>query len=367
MPPLSVLIKPVSSSCNMRCRYCFYRDVAEHREQASLGIMSEGTLDNIIRRAAAYADSEIDFSFQGGEPTLAGLDFYKALIRAEKKYNSKGLVIHNSLQTNGYNISDELMDLFAGEGFLLGVSLDGTPELHDAYRLGADGHGTSGRVLETIACLERHGVDFNILCVVNSLVAAHPKECFDYLKKYKYIQYIPCLDGFSGDKNDCSLTPEAYTGFLKESFDLYYAAFVHGSPVSIRSFDNYISILLGRQAESCGMCGRCGLYFMIEADGSVYPCDFYGLDKWCMGNINSSSFFKLVKSPVSENFIADSLPVPEQCRACKWYGLCRNGCRREREPLESGTVAINKWCGCYKEFFEYSAERMQRMADALAK
>ena len=366
MPPLSIMIKPVSALCNMRCRYCFYTDVAENREHADLGRMSEATLDNIVRRAAAYADREISFAFQGGEPTLAGLGFFQKLVELEKRYNSKGLTIHNSLQTNGYNISDELLDFFARENFLLGVSLDGTAALHDKYRRDAAGNGTAERVEATLKKLEQRGIDFNILCVVNSDVAAHPEECFESLSRYGYIQYIPCLDHLDGTKAEYSLTPDEYLSFLKKSFDMYYAAYAAGRPVSIRNFDNYISILLGQQPENCGMCGRCGRYYLIEADGSVYPCDFYVLDEWKLGNINDSSFFKLAGSPVGERFVADSLPVPEKCRACRWYALCRNGCRREREPLDAGIPAVNKWCGCYQEFFACSAERMRKMAEGIA-
>lgn len=366
MPPLSIMIKPVSSLCNMRCRYCFYADVAENRENADLGRMTEATLDNIVRRAAAYTEREVSFAFQGGEPTLAGLDFFEKLVELEKRYNSKGLKFRNSLQTNGFSISDELLDFFAREDFLIGVSYDGIPALHDKYRRDASGQGTAARVEATIAKLAERNIDFNILCVVNADVAAHPEECFSSLAKYGFIQYIPCLDHLDGAKAEYSLEPDEYLGFLKKSFDLYYAAYAAGSPVSIRNFDNYISILLGRQPENCGMCGRCGRYYLIEGDGSVYPCDFYVLDEWKLGNINDSSLFRLAKSPVAERFVAGSIPVPEKCRNCRWYDLCRNGCRREREPLSAPAGAVNKWCGCYEAFFDYSAERMRRMARELA-
>lgn len=362
MPPLSIMIKPVSSACNMRCRYCFYADVAHNRECADMGRMSDATLDNVVRRALAYAEGQATFSFQGGEPTLAGYEFFEKLVALERKYNTKGVHVHNAVQTNGYRIDDRLLDLFARERFLVGVSYDGTPRLHDKYRLDAAGKGTSAQVRNTVKNLKSRGIDFNILCVVNADVAAHWKECFEVLSRFEYIQYISCLDGLNGEKSTYSLTPELYTDFLKGSFDLYYRAFMAGKPVSIRNFDNYISILLGYPPENCGMCGRCGLYYLIEADGSVYPCDFYVLDEWRMGNINTQSFFQLAKTPVGARFISASLQVPAQCRMCQWYPLCRNGCRRERDAVDENGVALNKWCASYRAFFEYSADRMTKMA-----
>lgn len=365
MPPLSIMIKPVSSLCNMRCTYCFYADVAQNRACADVGRMSDSTLDNIVRRAMAYADGEVSFSFQGGEPTLAGYEFYEKLVTLEKKYNSKGLRVHNAVQTNAYAIDERLLGLFSRENFLLGVSYDGTPALHDSFRRDTAGRGTAQRVAGTIDKLMQCGIEFNVLCVVNADVARHWKSCFENLAQYKYIQYIPHLDPLDGKVMPYSLTPTLYIDFLKGSFDLYYNAFKAGKPVSVRNFDNYISIILGRQPENCGMCGRCGQYYLIEADGSVYPCDFYVLDEWCIGNINDSSFFRLAKSPLGASFVARSLPVPDICRACRWYSLCRNGCARERNVFDNG-VALNKWCACYKQFFAYSADRMAEMAKQIS-
>lgn len=364
MPSLSIMVKPVSSQCNMRCSYCFYKDVAENRLQADYGRMSFETLDRLVRRAMAYADGAVSFAFQGGEPTLAGAAFYRKLTELQRKYNSRGLIVNNSIQTNGFRLDDDMAELLAREHFLVGVSYDGTPAIHDMFRKDAAGNGTSGRVEETIRKLSAYHIDFNILCVVNSLVAQNREECFANLSRFGYIQYIPCLDAMNGEKGDYSLTPELYTDFLKGSFDLYYDAFKAGKPVSIRNFDNYLAILLGEQPENCGMCGQCGKYYLVEADGSTYPCDFYVLDEWRTGNINDSSFFRLEKSEIGNAFISASLYVPEKCRSCRWYPLCRNGCRREREMTGD---RINRWCACYSALFEYAFPRMEKMAEAIRK
>lgn len=365
MPPLTIMIKPASSACTMRCRYCFYADVAENRQVYSHGQMSLNTLDTIVRRAMSYADGYISFSFQGGEPTLAGIDFYKELIRLEKRYNSRKLPVHHAIQTNGYKLDDDLLQFLVDNNFLIGVSLDGTADIHDKLRLGADGKGSFAHVTKTISRLQELGAQFNILTVVNSYVARHGAECFRALAQYGYLQFIPCLDPFDGQHFDYSLNAADYGHFLKETFDLYYAAFNTNKPVSIRNFDNYIGILLGQPPETCGMCGRCGGYYLIEADGGVYPCDFYVLDQWQMGNINDSSFFRLEKSPLAQAFRDISVPLDKKCSQCPWFSLCRGGCRRDREPFTGDIPSLNQWCESYQAFFEYAFPRMREIAETL--
>lgn len=349
MSGLSIMIKPVSGACNMRCSYCFYSDVMRSREQACYPAMTQETLETIVRRAMRCADGPVSFAFQGGEPTLAGLPYYQALIRYQKTYNARGLPVYNSVQTNGYALSDEMIAFFAREHFLLGVSLDGDGQAHDLMRRDAHGEPTFDRIRENIARLKSAGVEVNILCVVNEYVARRPKEVFEALEPYGVLQFIACLDPLSGEKPAYALTEKSYLSFLKTTFDLYEAAFRRGRPVSVRSFDNYIGILMGRAPESCAMSGQCGQYYLIESDGGVYPCDFYVLDAWRMGNIREDSFPRLAKSEIGRRFIRASQDLPEACRACRWLRLCRNGCKRERDPQ----TGINRWCGVYAAFFAW--------------
>ncbi|MGN0775956.1 MAG: SPASM domain-containing protein [Candidatus Ventricola sp.] len=362
MSELSIMIKPVSGACNMRCQYCFYADVMHNREQACYPAMTPQALETIVRRAMRYADGPVSFVFQGGEPTLAGLPYYQALVQYQRKHNARGLPVYNSVQTNGYALSDEMIAFFAREHFLLGVSLDGDGQTHDLMRRDAHGQPTFTRIRENIARLQRAGVAVNILCVVNEFVAQRPKEVFEALKSYGVLQFIACLDPLSGEAAAHALTENSYLSFLKTTFDLYEAAYRRGKPVSVRSFDNYIGILMGRAPESCAMSGQCGRYYLIESDGGVYPCDFYVLDEWRMGNIHEHSFPRLAQSEVGQRFIRASQAVPEACRACRWYRLCRNGCKRERDPK----TGINKWCSVYSAFFAYSVPRMQEMARRLS-
>lgn len=332
------------------------------REQACYPKMTLETLEMIVRRAMRAADGEVSFVFQGGEPTLVGLDFYRALVQYEKKYNARGLPVHNSLQTNGLDLSDEMIAFFARERFLLGVSLDGDSRTHDLMRCDREGRPTFERIRHTIERLQRAGVEFNILCVVNEYVARRPEQVFKALKPYGFLQFIACLDPLDGETFDYSLTPESYLHFLKATFDLYLDAFRRGHPVSIRSFDNYVGILMGRAPENCAMNGRCGPYYLVESDGSVYPCDFYVLDEWRMGNIREESFVRLSKSEVGRRFAEESVVLPEKCRACPWLKLCRNGCRRERDPK----TGVNRWCGVMDAFFRHSYPGMCEMARRLS-
>lgn len=367
MPPLSLMVKPASGLCNMRCTYCFYQDVSQHRSHCSYGIMSAETLENLIRRAFAYADSEVSLVFQGGEPTLAGKDFFRRLLALEERYNLRGLAVRHAIQTNGYALDEEWADLFLAGNFLVGVSLDGTPALHDAARLDALGQPTYQRVTRNIAMLKRKGVPYNILCVVSESIANDAAGVFAALREHQYLQFIPCIDPFDGGKTPWTLQPETYGKFLIDTFDMYEAAWVKGKPVSVRTFDNWVGILLGQVPECCSMRGQCGVYYLLEADGSVYPCDFYVLDHLRMGNINVDSFHKLARSPVAAAFREASHMVAEPCQACAWYPLCRGGCRRDRETACPGQLGMNRLCGAHRAFFSARMNRLEKLAERIAR
>ena len=366
MPPLSMMIKPVSSACSMRCAYCFYADVSASRAVKSYGVMSRDTMRALIRRAFAYADGAVSFAFQGGEPTLAGVDFYREFVALARQHNTRNLRVSYALQTNGYDLSDELCDFFAENRFLLGVSLDGTREIHDALRRDARGEGTYDRVTENIARLRRHGVDYNVLCVVTEPVARKAGACWDALSGHRYIQFIPCIDDFGGQKRDFSLTAASYGQFLIDIFDRYEAAYAAGRPVSERRLDNYLMLLLGRPPEHCGMAGQCGLYFLAEADGGIYPCDFYVLDEWRLGNVNESGLRRMETCERAQAFRSMSLRLPERCASCPYFGLCRGGCRRDREPWSEGIPSGNRFCESYRRFFEARLPRLEHLARAVA-
>lgn len=365
MPPLNLLIKPVSSLCNLQCKYCFYADVSQHRQTVSYGPMREETLESLVKRAFAYADGFVSFAFQGGEPTLAGLDFYQRLIELQSRYNQKRIIVNNILQTNGYQLSEAWAEFLSEHHFLVGLSLDGTRESHNSLRVDRLQKGTYDAVVKTADLLEKYHVPFNVLCVVNNFVARHPQKVYDNLKKYKFIQFIPCLDSFDSGKTNYSLTNERYANFLDITFDAYYRDFMNGSFISVRNYDNYINMLMGRLPENCAMNGQCTCNFVIEGDGSVFPCDFYVLDEWKLGNIMSDSFEALQNSALANLFVDISKYKDKACQNCKYFFLCRGGCRRDREPLIGKRPSLNRLCKSYQVFFEHNIHRMMQMAQRI--
>jgi len=366
LPPLTLLIKPASGNCNLRCKYCFYEDVTDNRKMKSHGMMSEKTLLELVKKALSEAEYSVNFAFQGGEPTLAGIEFYKSFIDYVNKYNFKKLKVYKSIQTNGIVIDDEWASFLAQNDFLVGLSLDGYKEIHDMNRVDALNKGTHSQVVKAAKLFDKYKVDYNILCVVTSGIARHIDKVYSFFKNnnFKFLQFIPCLDplGEERGKNKYSLTPERYTYFLKTLFDRWYEDILNNNYISIRQFDNYINMLRGNAPESCGMNGICTCYFVVEADGKVYPCDFYVIDKWYIGNIFDNSFEEMRSTDTAKEFVNVSKYVDNKCKNCKWYRLCRGGCRRDREPFADGKPTLNYFCQSYNDFFEYSIQRMMNIA-----
>lgn len=350
MPPLSVLIKPASSACDMRCAYCFYRDEAEKREHGFTERMTGQTAETIIRRAFEFAEQSCTFMFQGGEPTLTGLDFFRAFIALEKQYNTKHIRVFNALQTNGLSIDDEWAGFFRDNRFLIGLSLDGPAETHNRNRKDSAEKDTFNRVMKAASVLDKHRVEYNVLCVVTAGMCPQATKLYHFFGKHRfgYLQFIPCLEPLGTDRSECRLspTPAQYEQFLTGIFRLWYFDLLKNRYVSIRHIDNYIRILKGLPPESCNMNGRCGIQFVIEGNGDVYPCDFYALDEYRLGNVRDASFAEMRETEAARQFIEESLPVPEECRSCRFYPLCRNGCKRDR-----GADGKNYYCEAYKGFF----------------
>lgn len=346
--PLNLLIKPCSSLCNIRCGYCFYLDECESRNVRSYGFMDEQTLEMTVCRAFEYARGSISFSFQGGEPTLCGTKFYENVLEMQKKYNKKKIAVYNSIQTNGTLINEEWAEFLFKNGFSAGISADGTKEAHDKHRSGTWDAATAAADL-----LVSHGVSVNILCVVTNENAKAPEKVYNTLKKYKYLQFIPCCDKnapASGERG-AFLTPEAYRSFLNGIFSLYYRDYF-SDPVYIRLFDNYVGILGGKTPEMCGALGHCACYGAVEADGSVYPCDFYMTDGYRLGNVKENTFSEMFSSDLAKSFVETSYKVPDDCRTCPYRRVCGGGCRREN----------GKYCESYRGFFDKNYEKAAELA-----
>lgn len=366
MKYVHLLIKPSSELCNLNCRYCFYHDIAGKRAQRSYGFMKNDTLEEVIKKGISYAEKECTIAFQGGEPTLIGLEFFQKAVALQKKYNTRKIPIHNAIQTNGLGLDEAWADFLCDNHFLTGISLDGIKDTHDYNRPDLKGKGTFNRIMQTIQLLESRHVEYNILTVVNRQTAKKANRIYNFYKKNKlqYLQFIPCLDplGEEPGKQDYSLTPKDYGNFLNTLFDLWYRDVKNGCPVSVRQFENYIAMILGYPPESCGMSGMCGYQHVVEADGSVYPCDFYVLDQYRLGNLKEVSFEAINQKRKELHFIEDSMSVHVKCKSCRYFSLCRGGCRRHRPVLEDGTLGLNYFCESYEMFFAYTGNRMGELA-----
>lgn len=380
MPTASILIKPTSSNCNIDCEYCFYKCLSSNREEYSKGFMTEETLEELIVQAIDYAEDYVVFAFQGREPTLAGISFFERVLELQKRYSKKGLTIENTIQTNGMLIDEEWAEFLAKNRFLVGLSLDGPKKIHDLYRKDIKGEDTFERVMRTVTLFEEYQVEYNIVSVITNEAAKKASYLYKFYKRnhFSYVQFIPCMDEQSrktlppvhNDKEakadngsarkDTFLNAEWYGKFLCELFDLWYDDFCKGEKMDIRMFSNLAQMAAGYPAEECGMNGHCTCYFVVEGDGSVYPCDFYCMDEWKLGTIRDS-FAALADSQRAKQFVEQSYQKAKECGECPYVSLCRGGCRRWREQTGSKADSINYLCRAYKLFFEHSWERIHKL------
>lgn len=369
MPSVSVLMKPSSGMCNMSCDYCFYCDETQKRIQQSYGFMSEETLKNIIRKTILNADTSVSFAYQGGEPTLRGIGFFRKAVELQKKYNRKGIQIHNAFQTNGFAIDEEWCRFLAENNFLVGVSVDGIKSTHDAYRHDQAGKDTYQRIVDSTKLMDDHGVEYNILTVVNKKTLENIDAIYSEYRKrgWKYQQYIACLDpmGEGHQNTEYAISPEEYGSFLIRLFEFWYRDWKRNRQPYIRQFDNYIAMLLGYPPEACDQRGTCGIQYVVEADGSVYPCDFYMLDDYCLGNFNVSRMSEMDEKRREIGFVKRSRKLDPECSRCPYYQLCRGGCQRHRDPVEKEEYYRNYFCKGYKLFFEKCSDKMLEIAKAI--
>ncbi len=354
---ISVMLKPASSNCNLRCEYCFYHSLSAERQEFSKGMMSIDTANRVIDSALDFAKgTDVYFTFQGGEPLLCGMDFYRHFVSYTKKNNRHGSPIHICLQTNGTLITEEFAEFFKKNNFLIGVSLDGDKTLN-SYRIYADGSDSFSDVMRGIELLKRYGVNFNVLSVLTKRTAQNFRKAYRFFKEngLRYLQFIPCLRPMKSNYDEeLYMDCDDYAEFLSRGFNIYFNDYMRGEYVSIRSFDNYVSLSAGNNAEQCGMNGCCSTQFVVEGDGSVYPCDFYCTDEWYLGNINESSFDALYHGERAAAFLKESFKLSDECKNCGYFYICRGGgCKRNRQDKD--------YCSAYKKFFSVSEYKMKQM------
>ncbi len=363
MRRISVMVKPASSLCDMRCRYCFYADISDMREVRSYGIMSRDTADMMLANIFSDLDDGdvLSLAFQGGEPTLAGLPYFEHIIEKADELRG-GVSVSYAIQTNGISLDDKWCDFFAQNKFLVGLSFDILRESHDTDRIDADGNGTYRRAAAAMKLLERHNADFNILCTLTNRTARHPGKVWDQISKLdiRYIQFTPCLGDLDRPGGSVyALTPKRYASFYKDIFDKWYNEFTSGRYRSVRLFDDLVNLLAFGEETSCGICGRCEPQLVVEADGGVYPCDFYCLDEYRLGSFTDLSVRELFeRSAASPSKIRDELPG--LCADCAFRAVCGGGCRRmQREVF---CTEGDTYCG-YRDFLEYAYPRLEIIAE----
>ena len=265
MRNMTALIKPASSLCNLACRYCFYCDEANSRQKETGSFMSCETAENLIKKMFDFCgeNSVLTFMFQGGEPLLAGLDFFKKFVEAAEKLRTQGSIINYSLQTNGTLIDEEFCSFFKENKFLIGVSVDGNRKLHNKMRPDSfDG------AMRGVELLRSHGVDFNILSVITSETDASELFKFYIENDFRDVQPIYCLDPLTGEKSEHSLGAKQLARFKKRFFNLWFSEVSNGNHFYVRDFDNLLSLLTKGTAEQCGASGRCNAQLVVEADGT---------------------------------------------------------------------------------------------------
>lgn len=330
MDNLFALIKPMSAACNLSCTYCFYNDVAANRTTAIYKKMSTDTLTTIVNSFIQACDHSVSFMFQGGEPTLIGHEFYKhynKLVAQTKVLKAQNFIVNSFIQTNGINFTQALLDELKKGNFLVGVSLDGPKFIHDANRIYKNHQGSFDAVMQGINQLQNMKIDFNILSVVTLSSLAFVKQIVDFFVENKcyYLQFIAAIDPF--DKSRNFITDEAFAQFNLELFDIWFNYYTQGLMLSIRFIDDLFSNLITGRSNSCDLSGTCTNQNVIESNGDIYPCDFYVLDKYKLGNIHQG-IFNLDHKILTE--FTQKPKLNQACHTCSLFKVCKGGCRRTK-------------------------------------
>ena len=342
----------------MRCRYCFYHDVSEHRENPSYGIMKWDLMEKMIENIHKdLADKdEITIAFQGGEPTLAGLPWFQHFVESMGLYNKK-VKINYALQTNGILIDDSWGEFLNQHNFLTGLSIDANVKLHDSIRVDTQGKGTYDACLKSKAILEKHKAEYNVLCVLTNELAAEPDKVWRFIlrEKIRFIQFIPCLAGFNEKgPSPFALTPARFASFYVRLYYWWMKELENGRYYSVKFFDDTAHYFFRGVPSSCGINGRCHAQYVVEADAGVYPCDFYVLDQYNTGKLTEHTLSELFESSVMQAFLREERSLPELCKSCSYINYCNGGCKRMNSVMYFGapeSPSFGSVCG-YKMFLD---------------
>jgi uncharacterized protein len=369
--PFQVMVKPVGASCNLNCAYCYYLSKNRLYPQDSPR-MSEELLDEFTRQYIhSQPGHKITFSWQGGEPTLMGLPFFRLAVELQKKYRRSGTRIHNSLQTNGTLLTNEWGQFFRENKFLIGISLDGPACYHDVYRRDRGDRPTFSKTLKGISILNENKVQFNILTCVHAANVDHPLEVYRFLRdeiSARFIQFIPIVerDNTSGYQEGNKVTKRSVTGlqygkFLIEVFEEWVHRDV--GKIFVQIFDVALGLWSGRKSGLCVFDETCGSALALEHNGDLYSCDHYVEPRCFLGNILEINLLDLALSERQIRFGQDKRQsLPRYCMECKVRFACNGGCPKNRVLLTpSGEDGLNYLCDGYKAFFEHIDRQMNIM------
>ncbi len=363
MKNLNIMLKPDSSLCNLNCKYCFYADVSSKRSQAFYGVMTKETVLDILKNIEKELDDgdKIQFTFQGGEPMLAGLEYFEFFVTTVKKWDKKINVFY-ALQTNATLLDEKWCEFLKENNFLVGVSLDLPAEEHNSARVDKNGNGTYKEVALKIQLLKKYKVEFNILCTLTNFVARYPQKVWKTLCELdiEYVQFTPCLGDLGCDVNSLyALTPKRFAAFYTTLFSLWFEDYKKGKYRSIKFFDDAVNLLVYGRPTCCGMNGSCQSQLVIEGDGSAYPCDFYCIDEYKLGNLRESGFSELLNSQKVKDFINRPHTRPALCNSCKYNYYCGGNCKRMQKEICCGKD--DTYCG-YQDFLNNCGQELLNIA-----
>jgi uncharacterized protein len=374
-PAFHIMLKPRGAICNLDCAYCYFLS-KEMLYPGSRFRMANDLLEEYTRQyIEAQRVLEVTFAWQGGEPTLMGLDFFRLAVSYQQKYRRPGMRIHNALQTNGTTFDDAWGEFFRENDFLLGVSLDGSRDLHDFYRVDKGGKPTFDRVMAGLALLKKHRVEFNILTTVHAANAPYPLEVYRFLRDEvgaQFIQFIPIVErdndtGFQeGDKvTERSVTARQYGDFLIAIFDEWVRRDV--GRVFVQIFDVALAAWVGQRPGLCIFEETCGTALAMEHNGDLYACDHFVEPRHKLGNIQEIPLLDMVASEKQAQFgLAKKDTLPRYCRECEVRFVCNGGCPKDRIIYTpDGEPGLNYLCAGFKAFFNHIDRPMRIMAAEL--
>ena len=382
-PAFGTMIKPIGSACNLDCHYCYYRDKSEIYS-GNMPRMSEELLETYIKQYIEGASQQnISFCWHGGEPLMAGLPFFEKAMELQRKY-AGDKVIENTLQTNGILVNDAWCSFFKENNFLIGLSLDGPEDIHDAFRRDCGGAPTFARVMKAVELMKKHGVEFNILATVNARSEERGVEVYRFLTSINpYIQFLPVVEYVkmragkrplivSPDEEDAvpapwSVSAKGYGKFMCDVFDEWVKYDVGKNFVQL--FDVTLGNWCGVPPSLCAFAEVCGDGLVVEHNGDVYSCDHFVYPEYRLGNIATDELSAMYRSREQQDFGRDKRDaLPLECKRCNYYFLCRGECPKHRfEYAKNGEPYMNVLCEGYKMFFRHTDPYMRYMKTLIEK